>query len=462
MQSPRVVARVLESRRRPACQIRPSCARLATRIRRLYICRVISPSINGTRICLATPLFYPSYGGAQLRYKRYLPGLREHGADVRVFAGTATPLDFTPEDAYERWSEYRLGRMLPVESAGGTPVHRVRLPDGKGPLHRTIYQHALWRFCRNREYRPDVLQLLGTIRIGAIPWIRQLRRMGIATVYAVTTASKVTRRVEGFDRRLFKFRSIFNSMDCIVTNSDHLRGMLCEMGVTTRVEAISNGVDLRRFDADVSSSRPAELRARLGIGPHDPMIVSVGNIMARKGSDLLVEAFSRLARVHRDAHLVFVGPSQVGGEAHHRAFQGSLARLVDQSGVAEKIHFVGLSDEVPEYLRAADVLALPSKREGLPNAVIEAMACRTPVVITPFEGLCDDLGKPDGEYLLADFDPVSLASCLQRLIEEKPLAQAIARRGQELVRRSMSLERSVARYAELYGELAAQGGGRAR
>ena len=334
-------------------------------------------------------------------------------------------------------------------------MHRVRLPDDKGLLRRTIYHHAMWRFCRNRDYRPDVLQIVGTIRIGAIPWILQLKRLGIATVYAVTMASKVTRRTDGFDRRLFKFRSIFNSMDCIVTNSDHLRKMVREIGVRTRIEAISNGVDLTRFHADGSSGRPAELRARLGIGPQDPMIVTVGNIMARKGSDLLVEAFSRLARVRHNAHLVFVGPTPAGSEAHHHGFRDRLARLVEQSGAAGKIHFVGLSDEVPDYLRAADVFVLPSKSEGLPNSVIEAMACRTPVVITPFEGLCDDLGKADSEYLLADFDPSSLASVLQRLIEDKPLAEAMAGRGQELIHRSMSLEASVARYAELYAELAA-------
>lgn len=414
-----------------------------------------APSIRGTRICLATPLFYPSHGGSQLRYKRYFPGLRERGADVRVFTGTATPLDFTPEDDYRRWGEFRLGQMLPIESVEGTPVHRVRLPDGKGPLHRTIYHHALWRFCRNPETRPDVLQLVGTIRIGAIPWILQQKRMGIATLYAVTTASKVTRRVEGFDRRLFKFRSIFNNVDCIVTNTDHLRQMVREMGVTTRVEAISNGVDLTRFHPAASSGRSAEIRAGLGIGPCDPMIVTVGNIMARKGSDLLIEAFSRLARIHHDAHVVFVGPEPAGGEAHHRAFRDELAQLVDRSGASERIHFVGFSGEVPEYLRAADVFVLPSKREGLPNSVIEAMACRTPVVITPFDGLGDDLGKADSEYLLADFDPASLAGSLQRLIEEKPLAEAIARRGHEWVHRSMSLESATARYAELYGELAA-------
>jgi glycosyltransferase involved in cell wall biosynthesis len=246
--------------------------------------------------------------------------------------------------------------------------------------------------------------------------------------------------VEGFDRRLFKFRSIFNSLDCIVTNTDHLALMLREMGVTTRVEAISNGVDLTRFHSDASSGRPAEIRAGLGIGPNDPMIVTVGNLMARKGSDLLVEAFSRLARIHSGAHLVFVGPRPAGGEAHHHTFRDRLDRLVHQSGAAERIHFIAISDEVPEYLRAADVFVLPSKREGLPNSVIEAMACRTPVVITPFDGLCDDLGKADSEYLLADFDAASLASLIQRLIEEKPLAEAIARAAQALILRRVSLE----------------------
>jgi glycosyltransferase involved in cell wall biosynthesis len=184
------------------------------------------------------------------------------------------------------------------------------------------------------------------------------------------------------------------------------------------------------------------------------MIVTVGNIMARKGSDLLVEAFNRLAQTHRGAHLVFVGPSPAGGEAHHHTFRDRMDRLVDQSGAAERIHFIGISDEVPEYLRAADVFVLPSKREGLPNSVIEAMACRTPVVITPFDGLCDDLGKADSEYLLADFDPGSLASMIQRLIEEKPLAEAMAAAGHALIHRSMSLEASVGRYADLYAELA--------
>jgi glycosyltransferase involved in cell wall biosynthesis len=414
-----------------------------------------SPVLNNTRLCLATPVFFPTYGGAQLRYLRYLPGLRRHGADVCVFTGTATPLDFTPEDVYEEWSGHRVGRMLPVDRIEGTPVHRVRLPDRKGMVHRWLFYRTLWRFCRQPENRPDVLQLLGTIRVDSLPWIRRVKRLGVATLYSVTTASKVTRRKPGHDRRLEKFRRIYDTMDCVVTNSMHLKNLLLEMGVTTRIEAIPNGVDLARFSPDGPPGRREEIRAGLGIGPDDRVITAVGAVMARKGSDLLVEAFARLTASHPDLHLVFVGPRQPGDEAHHREFQQRLDRLVAGSGAPERVHFVDLTAEVPDYLRAADICALPSKREGLPNSVLEAMACGKPVVMTPFEGLSEDLGRPGEEFLLADHDPAALAACLRRLLDEPTLAADVARRGRDWVRARMSLEDSVARYARLYEELAA-------
>jgi glycosyltransferase involved in cell wall biosynthesis len=414
-----------------------------------------SPLLNNTRLCLATPVFFPTYGGAQLRYLRYLPGLKGYGADVRVFTGTATPLDFTPEDVYAVWSAHRLGRMLPVDGIDGTPVHRVRLPDRKGVLHRWLFYRSLYAFCRNPEFRPDVLQLLGTIRVGSLPWIRRIKALGVATLYSVTTASKVTRRNEGFDLRLFKFRTVFNTMDCVVTNSTHLKDLLLAMGVTTRVEAIPNGVDLSRFSPDGPPGRREEIRADLGIGPTDRVLTAVGAVMSRKGSDLLVEAFGRLAGTHPDVHLVFVGPRQRGDESHHNDFQERIDRLVADSGAPERVHFVDLTAEVPNYLRAADVCVLPSRREGLPNSVLEAMACGKPVVMTPFEGLSSDLGEPGREYLLAEHDPDALAQVLKRLLADPALAADVGARGLEWVRSRMSLGDSVTRYAQLYEELAA-------
>ncbi len=409
-----------------------------------------------TRLCLASPLFYPTYGGAQLRYLRYLPGLREHGLDVRVFAGTAGPEDMTPDDIASRWKRYRWGSMLPLEDVGGTPVHRVRLPNRKDAVRRWFFNQSLFRFCRQRDHRPDVLQLLGTIRIGSIPWLWALQRMGIATLYSVTTASKVTRQKEGLDMRLMRFRALFNTMDCIVTNNSPLRDSLHDMGVTTRVEIIPNGVDLDRFRPATDRDAADEARRGLGIGADAVVILAVGAVMPRKGSDLLVQAWSRLNEKHPNTNLVFVGPRHDSTESHHEEFQADMDRLVAESGAPERIHFVGLIDDVPSYLQAADIFVLPSKREGMPNAVLEAMASRRPVVMTPFEGLSDDLGRAGSEYLLAQHDPDSLADALIRLAEDADLRESLAERACTWIRENMSLDESVKRYAQLYEELADQ------
>lgn len=415
-----------------------------------------------TRLCLASPLFFPTYGGAQLRYLRYLPGLRARGLDVRVFAGTAGPEDMTPDDVAARWKSYRWGRMLPPEEVNGTPVDRVRLPNRKDAVRRWFFNERLFRYCRDPKLRPDVLQLLGTIRIGSIPWIWALRRMGIATLYSVTTASKVTRQRDALDIRLMRFRMLFNAMDCIVTNNRPLSDSLHDMGVTTRVEVIPNGVDLSRFRPATDHEASTALRRELGIGPEEIMILAVGAVMPRKGSDLLVEAWGRLNGRHANTHLVFVGPRHGSTESHHEDFQACLDRLVSESGAPERIHFVGLTDDVPSYLQAADIFALPSKREGMPNAVLEAMACRRAVIMTPFEGLSDDLGRPGTEYLLAEHDCESLTRALTRLVEDSDLRESLAESGWQWIRENMSLDDSVKRYAELYEELAEQARSRIR
>lgn len=411
---------------------------------------------TGTRLCIATPLFFPTYGGAQLRYQRYLPGLKARGLDVSVFTGTATPVDYTPDDVFEKWSGYATGTMLPVEQVNGAPVHRVRLPHQSGGRRRWVFNRSLLQFCRDKKYRPEVLQLLGTIRVGSIPYVRRLQSLGIPVLYSVTTASKVMRKKEGFDSRLFRFRLIYNSMDGIVCNTEPLRDALLDMGVTRRVDVIPNGCDLNRFRPAEPGDATAELRSSFGIQAEDKVIIAVGGIMSRKGSDILVDAFTRLNKRRGRTHLLFVGPRQPGQEAHHLAFQNKLDALVEASGVSARIHFVDLTDNVADYLRAADIFVLASTREGLPNSAIEAMACRKPVVITPFVGLSKDLGEAGREYLLTDRSPEALAATFEQLVDDAQLCEQLAGRGRAWVEGNMSLERSIDMYAGLYNDIAAQ------
>ena len=277
-------------------------------------------STTSIRLCVASPIFFPTYGGSHLRYMGYLPGLRKEGLAVRVFSGTPMTDDVTPQDIAARWSAFSVGQMIPEDVVNGTPVHRVRLPTEKGFYRRLQFNRSLLDFCRNPAYRPDVLQLVGTQRVGSIPWLRRLRAMGIATLYSVTTASKVMRKRRWLDLRLLRYRLLFNSFDCIVTNNTPLGTALTDMGVTSRIEIIPNGVDFERFHPSDAREEIYALRAALGIGIDELMIVTVGAVIARKGADLLVEAWGRIHREHPNTHLVFVGP-RYNSSRHHREYQ---------------------------------------------------------------------------------------------------------------------------------------------
>jgi glycosyltransferase involved in cell wall biosynthesis len=115
---------------------------------------------------------------------------------------------------------------------------------------------------------------------------------------------------------------------------------------------------------------------------------------------------------------------------------------------------LGQSDEVPGWLRAADLFALASEREGMPNSVLEAMATGLPVVLTPFAGLSDDFGVPGEHYELAQRSSSAVAQAIEGLLEDAPRRRERSLQARRLMEKTMDLDHCVGRYAELYHELA--------
>lgn len=345
---------------------------------------------------------------------------------------------------------------MPVTEVEGTPLHRVRLPDRKGKYRTRVYNSRLLECCRNPEYRPDVLQMVGPLKYRSIPLLRKLRAMGIPTLYAVTVAPPKPARRRWYSLAQRREIKLYNLLDCIVTNNEPLRRFVHDMGIRTRVEIIPNGVNLQRFRPATDAGDRNPLRDRLGIGADGIMVCTVGGVMPRKGSHLLLDAWSRLAQKYPQLHVVFVGPRKDQEQRGLRGFANELESLIRRSGAPERVHFTGLCEDVAEYLRAADIFVLPSEREGMPNSVLEAMASRIPVVITPFTGLSADLGEAGRHYLLSERNAEALAAALTRLLEEPQLASTLAQQGHDWIRETMSLERSLDRYAALYHELAAR------
>jgi glycosyltransferase involved in cell wall biosynthesis len=233
-----------------------------------------------------------------------------------------------------------------------------------------------------------------------------------------------------------------------------MRNLMREMGVTSRIEVIQNGVNLQRFSVRKRNPQAMKLRHGLGIGDDEMMITTVGAVMPRKGSDLLLDAWTRINAAHNNSHLVYVGPRKDLETPGLADFKKRLEMLRAASGNPERVHFVGLADNVESYLSGSDLFVLPSRREGMPNSVIEAMACGIPVIITPFVGLSDDLGTAGKEYLLADFSAESLAAAITSLLKDHSLRAMLGKQGRTWIETTMDLEHSLDRYADLYHELA--------
>lgn len=136
-----------------------------------------------------------------------------------------------------------------------------------------------------------------------------------------------------------------------------------------RVHVIYDGIDTQRFRPGPA----AEARARLGLDRDTPVVLSVGNLVPVKGQDLLIEACARLARVgvRFRGYLIGDGP-----------LRAPLDRQAADLGLSDRFRLLGAlpSHELPDWYRAADVFALPSHSEGVPNVQLEAMACGVPFV----------------------------------------------------------------------------------
>jgi glycosyltransferase involved in cell wall biosynthesis len=371
-----------------------------------------------------------------------------------VFAGTATDEMVTRCDALnQKWKAHPVGSMLPLETINGSPVFRLRLPSRKGPRRRWMFSQRLDSFCRDPATRPDVVQLLGTIRVGAVPWVKRLQGLGIPTLYSVTTASKIVRKKRFFDTRLMKFRALFSAMDAVVTNSAAVGDALKEMGVSSRIEVIPNGVDIERFRPAPSQEIRRSVRAELELGADAQLVIAIGAVMARKGSDLLLDAFLRVARDNPYAHLLFVGPRYDLAQTEKSDFQESMAKLLCDPLAADRVHFLGIVEDVPRYLQAADLCVLASRLEGMPNSVLEAMACAVPVLMTPFTGMSDDLGRPQREFLLCERNTDALTDAMVSLLDDPAGRSSLAHAGRRWVEDRLPLDLSVKRHVDLYKDL---------
>lgn len=171
------------------------------------------------------------------------------------------------------------------------------------------------------------------------------------------------------------------------------------------------GVDPAVFDPERNAAAGQALRARLGIGPGAKVIVFLGRVTRDKGVAELVEAFGRLRMRMPDLRLLLVGPLE-------QARDPLSAPVVEAIAGNPGIHAAGYQARPEQWLAAADLLCLPSYREGFGNVVIEAAAMGIPAVGTRIPGLCDAIVDGVTGILVSPKDPAALEVALGELLSD--------------------------------------------
>ena len=218
----------------------------------------------------------------------------------------------------------------------------------------------------------------------------------------------------------------------LVTVCAALKDVLVELGVAAeRVRVLRNGVDLELF-------RPGDREgARRRLDLDGPTLLSVGQLIERKGHHLVVDALRELPAVR----LLVVGD---GPE------RGALERRARAAGVAARVRFLGAVPhaELAALYGAADALVLASSREGWANVLLEAMACGTPVVATDIWGTPEVVADPAAGRLVPERTPAALAAAVAALLADPP-ARAATRRYAERFSWDATVEGQLALFAEV-------------
>jgi glycosyltransferase involved in cell wall biosynthesis len=202
----------------------------------------------------------------------------------------------------------------------------------------------------------------------------------------------------------------------VVTKSEHLRERAIRMGIDAgKVRTVRNGCNPAVFHlADRSVAR-----AELGVVQGAELVLFVGRLDCAKGILELLEAFTSLANRRPNLRLAYVGDGPEGEQ---------LRRKAADLGLHDRICLVGacLSQKVAQWLTAANVLALPSYREGYPNVVIEALSCGRPIIATDVGGIPELVTESSG-ILVAPRDSRALASAIEKAMEQNWDEQSISK-----------------------------------
>lgn len=347
------------------------------------------------------------WGGQEIRILDESAGIIARGHDVRVVAPPEAPI-------------------IAAASRRRIPTYTVSL-DRRRPNSLRSLRSVI------RDFEPDII----VTHSSSDSWLTALAVKFAKVKPAIVRLRHLSTPISaGFANRWLYGRVPSQ----IVTTGEAIRKMLIERLslAPTRVVSIPTGTDLGRF-------RPGDrlaARRKLGLPESEPIIGIVATLRSWKGHRFLIAAMNdpRLAR----AHLAIVGDGPQ---------DANLKKQIEELGLQNRVRLAGRHDDVVPWLQAFDVFALPSTgNEGVPQALMQAMACELPVVTTTAGAIPELAHDRDNALIVKTEDSETLATAIDSLLRDRELGERLGRAARAKVQANYSTEAMLNAIEEIYSK----------
>ena len=350
-------------------------------------------------------------------------------------------------------AEKQLTLLAPGLARAGFDVHVCALTRG-GPYEKPLRAAGLpvTMIGKSWKFDPPAYWRLQSLIASLSPDIVQTCLFAANSYGRVAALSADVRCVFGGERCVDPWkqwhalaidRFLARRSQGVVANSNGVRDFCIRHGIPAdKLFVIPNGTG----PAALSDLTRAQFLAELGLPPDARVIGAVNRLWPQKRVKDLIWAADLLKVIRDDVHLLIVGDGPL---------RARLERYRDLVRIRDRVHFLGIRHDLPRLLPHFDCLWLASAYEGLPNSIMEAMACGIPVVATDISGNRDLVIHGQTGYLAPVGDRAGFARHTNRLLDDAALARRLGDAGRERIEREFSVEKMINAYAELYSKAVA-------
>lgn len=389
------------------------------------------------RILMTNWIYAPEFSGAALQSHRLALQLSRMGVNVEVLTGTDN------------------ADLVGQTQVDGIPVIRV-LRDKSSMTHHAKYAWDVFEFIVKNRKKYDLLHSHGfqapvnvAAKVTGLPLVQKITNLNVDDPITVSR-----KRLGNF------FMNLYQSSRAVIATSKLLEDT-CKiaLGEGYSTFRIPNGVDTNLF-APISALEKSLLRRKLGIPEDRVVLLTVGMVSYVKGLDMLLKALYVLKKTaRRDFLLLVVGPREsrlAFGRSDPRVkrFVTEIDEMINVLGLQDVVRFEGNRQNVHEYMKAADVYVHPSRQEGQPNALLEAMSSSLPCVANLIPGITDEITQNGKFGFIVDCeDKVEFAAALKIFLHNPNVRKRIANNARRQIVQKYDMKIIAETYYRLYQKI---------